>query len=341
MNTPTIHPGLAHSADRQLFPQPTRPCRCGPPETVPAAFILELVPSDSAPKNHQNLAQALATSRTFLEYQRAFGAVTGLPLALRPVTGWQLAHQGNRRQNTFCAMVSRANQSCSACLRMQQAVCDGHTDGPRTKKCVLGLHETAVAVKTGPEIIAHLLTGQIFFKPPTPQQTARALRQLIRWDVGLNPQAAELAYRATPVVPAATYQATLRLLQFFADQLGALANQILLQEHPAEPEPITRARRYIEAHYQEPLSLAIVSQKIGMSRFNFCRLFKQATGINFTHYIMRVRVERAKTLLLNLRYRVSEIAYEVGFQSLTHFNRAFKNIAGLSPTDYRHQLPPC
>jgi AraC-like DNA-binding protein len=49
-------------------------------------------------------------------------------------------------------------------------------------------------------------------------------------------------------------------------------------------------------------------------------------------------VEKAKNLLLNPNYRVSEIAYEIGFQSLTHFNRVFKKIAGQSPTEYRQHL---
>jgi len=50
-------------------------------------------------------------------------------------------------------------------------------------------------------------------------------------------------------------------------------------------------------------------------------------------------VEKAKNLLLNRNLRVSEIAYEVGFQSLTHFNRVFKRILGVSPTKYRTRLP--
>jgi AraC-like DNA-binding protein len=50
-------------------------------------------------------------------------------------------------------------------------------------------------------------------------------------------------------------------------------------------------------------------------------------------------LEKAKNLLLNPNFRISEIAYEVGFQSLTHFNRAFKNVAGESPTEYRKHLP--
>ena len=64
-----------------------------------------------------------------------------------------------------------------------------------------------------------------------------------------------------------------------------------------------------------------------------------ATGINFTEYVSRVRIEKAKNLLLNPNLRISEIAYEVGFQSLTHFNRVFRKFVGQSPTAYREKLP--
>jgi AraC-like DNA-binding protein len=76
-----------------------------------------------------------------------------------------------------------------------------------------------------------------------------------------------------------------------------------------------------------------------MSMFYFCKLFKRATGLNFTEYLSNVRIEKAKNLLMNRNLRVSEIAYEVGFQSLTHFNRVFKGSVRQSPSEYRDQLP--
>ena len=62
---------------------------------------------------------------------------------------------------------------------------------------------------------------------------------------------------------------------------------------------------------------------------------KRATGLTFTDYLARVRIEKAKTLLLERNRRISEIAYDVGFQSLTHFNRIFKKLVGASPSSYR------
>ena len=154
----------------------------------------------------------------------------------------------------------------------------------------------------------------------------------------MDRQEAARHYNETPVVQPGEYQATIRLLQFFADQLGALANQILLQQKDSEPAQITRARQFIEANSQEDLSLAAVAKQAGMSTFYFCKMFKKVTGVNFARYVSCVRVEKAKNLLLNPNYRVSEIAFEVGFQSLTHFNRIFKSIAGQSPTEYRRHL---
>jgi AraC-like DNA-binding protein len=72
-----------------------------------------------------------------------------------------------------------------------------------------------------------------------------------------------------------------------------------------------------------------------VSTFYFCKLFKKATGLTFTEYLGRVRIEKAKALLLNPHLRISEIAYDVGFQSLTHFNRVFRQVTGRSPTAFR------
>ena len=117
-----------------------------------------------------------------------------------------------------------------------------------------------------------------------------------------------------------------------------VSNQILVQRENTEPPAITRAKQFIQENQSEDLSLGQVAKAVNASTFYFCKMFKKATGLNFTDYVSRIRIEKAKNLLLNRNLRVSEIAYEVGFQSLTHFNRVFKKIMGQSPTDYRGQL---
>jgi AraC-like DNA-binding protein len=102
---------------------------------------------------------------------------------------------------------------------------------------------------------------------------------------------------------------------------------------------MARARQFIEKHQAEPLSLARVAQAANISRHYFCKMFKKATGMNFIDYLSRVRIERSKTLLLNPNSRISEAAFASGFQSMTNFNRAFRRIAGRSPTQFRESFP--
>ncbi len=129
-----------------------------------------------------------------------------------------------------------------------------------------------------------------------------------------------------------------KLLSIFAQHLSMASNQIIMQQEHAEPPIITKAKAFIQEHQADDISLGAVAKSVNTSTFYFCKMFKKVTGLNFTNYLSRVRIEKAKNLLLNPNLRISEIAFEVGFQSLTHFNRVFKKVIGQSPTQYRSQL---
>lgn len=75
-----------------------------------------------------------------------------------------------------------------------------------------------------------------------------------------------------------------------------------------------------------------------MSANYFSEKFKESTGLNFVEFVARTRIEKARNLLQNPNLRISEVAFEIGFQSLSQFNRTFKKFTGQSPSDYRGQL---
>jgi len=112
----------------------------------------------------------------------------------------------------------------------------------------------------------------------------------------------------------------------------------VLERQNAEPPLVQKAREYIEKHKSEELSLADVAKAAGASVFHFCKVFHKATGLKFTDYVARVRLEDARNRLLNPNLRISEIAYDVGFQSLTQFNRTFKRVFGQSPSQFRARM---
>lgn len=103
----------------------------------------------------------------------------------------------------------------------------------------------------------------------------------------------------------------------------------------AEPVEIWKARNFICEHSAEELSLTQVAKAVNISPNYLSEKFKQVTGINFVDHVARTRFEKARILLHDTRLRVSEVAFAVGFQSLSQFNRVFKRLAGTSPTQYR------
>ena len=293
---------------------------------------------NSSGNNNRALIKAISESKVYQEYERAFNVLTGLPVSLQPVETWQLPHHGKRNENPFCALVSQNSHACAACLQAWEQLCEKAANEPRTITCQAGLLDTAVPVRLGDRLIGYLQTGQLFGRRPTRRQFDRAAKLVAGWGVEVDREVLRKAYYATKVVTAKQHESVVKLLMIFAQHLAMLGNQIFIQQKNAEPPIIKRAKEYIYEHHTEELSLARAAKAVNMSTFYFCKMFKKVTDINFTDYLSRVRIEKAKNLLLNPNLRVSEIAFEVGFQSLTHFNRVFKKLLGQSPTEYRAQL---
>jgi AraC-like DNA-binding protein len=250
---------------------------------------------------------------------------------------WQLEHQGKKNENPFCAMLAERPATLSICLQAHQDIIDHTGLIPHTVTCPFGLTETAIPVKLGAQIIGYLRIGQVLRHAPAKSDSSKVSRELERHGVRFTGELRK-AWERTPMFPPEKYNATVRLLAFFADQLSALSNQLVTEKNNAEPPLVLKAREYIDKHKADEISLADVARAAGASVFHFCKVFHKSTGLKFTDYVSRVRLEDARTQLLNPNLRVSEIAYDVGFQSLTQFNRTFKRVFGQSPTEFRARV---
>ncbi len=101
---------------------------------------------------------------------------------------------------------------------------------------------------------------------------------------------------------------------------------------------IRRAVAFVREHFADAVPLAVVAREAALSRFHFCRLFRRETGIAFHDYVHELRVRYAKALLADRQLTVTEVAYRVGFNDLSHFDRTFRRLVGASPTEYRASL---
>lgn len=280
----------------------------------------------------------LRQTQIYRDYEKAFRDTTGLPITLRALEAFDLPHHNDPKENPFCALMASTNHTCSACLQLQRKVEQEARLEPKTLKCFAGMCDSAVPVRVGENLVAFLQTGQILLHKPTKKEFTQATRQILKWGTEVDLKRLEEAYFQTRVLTKQQYESILRLLTIFAQHLSTLSTQLIVKEQQAESPVITKARTYISDHQEEDLSLNNVAQAVNMSAFYFCKTFKKSTGMTFTEYLARVRIEKVKNLLLNPHKRISEAAFEAGFQSLSQFNRVFRKVAGESPTTYRERI---
>lgn len=288
----------------------------------------------------RTLFEKLRRSELFVTYQNAFRNATGLPLRLvdNQTGNWCLDDESANR-SAFCEKLNLCKAACNACVDVnQRLMTEAEVRGPSTCHCFAGMAATAVPVRHDSKLLGFLKTGQVFSSVPTPETFDEISKLLGRQ--GISPKDMEslkAAYLQTRAVEPTRYQSMVFLLATFADQLGKHAEKIALATEGAEPTAVARARKFIESSLADPLPLSLVARHAGLSESHFCRIFKEFTGLTLTDYINRRRIEWAKAELLKPEVRISEIGFQVGYQSLSQFNRSFFRFVGSSPTEFRRR----
>ncbi|MBB6635726.1 helix-turn-helix domain-containing protein [Cohnella thailandensis] len=98
---------------------------------------------------------------------------------------------------------------------------------------------------------------------------------------------------------------------------------------------VSEIAEYLQLHYRESLTLADTAKHFYLSSSYLSRVFHRLTGFHFREYILHLRIREAQRLLAHSRKRISDVSLDVGFEHLSHFNKAFKQACGLTPMQYR------
>jgi two-component system, response regulator YesN len=140
-------------------------------------------------------------------------------------------------------------------------------------------------------------------------------------------QAEMLPYEA--VLAAETWDEIHQIVLEYASQC------IVLDSPLPERSYADLAADLIHRNYAEEISLISVANQINVNPSYLSRVFKQEKGENFISYLTRVRMERAKSILENRRFKISEVAEKVGYHNYPYFSKIFKKTVGMSPEEYR------
>jgi AraC-like DNA-binding protein len=120
-----------------------------------------------------------------------------------------------------------------------------------------------------------------------------------------------------------------------ADLLSLHQNPIPLSLSERDGNRMDQVIQLMLQERHRPISLQEVAEKANMSKEAFCRFFKLRTRKTFTQYLQQLRINEAQKLLIETDLSISTIAFQVGFENLSYFNRAFKSILGITPREFR------
>ncbi len=280
-------------------------------------------------------ASIIAGSKLFQDYQRAFAAANGLTPELRNPDSSPWTDSADACADSPCVRLGLGRRSCAACCFFQQKLAAAARHSALTRECHAGLCETAVPVRAGNRILALLQIGRVRLRVPTDEDVARVV-QLARAApevVDATQVKAEL-WRARYFAPA-HYSSFVQLFEIFSHQLAEWYVQHAPTERPPEPLAILHAKEWIEANYNEHVTLAEMAGVARMSAWHFCRSFHRATGTTPHAFLARTRVAHARQLLADPQATVATTAWAVGFRSLSQFNRMFHKFTGSSPREFR------
>ena len=130
-------------------------------------------------------------------------------------------------------------------------------------------------------------------------------------------------------------QSRLILSHLLRDRALKIQQVVREAEEDRESLPVRRAKQYVQQKYSEPLTLEEVAGYVGFSPAYFSSIFKKHTDINFSDYLIQIRIEAAKELLRTTDDSVAEVSAAVGYPDDKYFRKLFKKIVCLKPSEYR------
>jgi AraC-like DNA-binding protein len=172
-------------------------------------------------------------------------------------------------------------------------------------------------------------------------ERARTRHLLRKAGVTITGREADELLEGAAVFPDRVWEAYSNWMEMAAREIAGQLNLHVASPAAVLPEAVEKAIRLIRSHaLQDEISLPWVAKKCGVCAGHLSRLLVRSTGLSFTEFVARFRVENAVGLLLHSKKTVTEIAFESGFSSLSQFHRVFRRIQGCSPRERRRAPTP-
>ncbi|MFS0723623.1 helix-turn-helix domain-containing protein [Paenibacillus sp. 1P07SE] len=255
-----------------------------------------------------DIARSFKEAEEALSYKKSVGGN-------RVIAYWEL------EGNVFAGMPKQLQsiRDIAESFKRRNMEWKGHFDG---------LMDTVQGKYFHPHDIVNLLHFMLFHISKEVSELPLPYREV--WDAAMVELNKELEH----------FESIVSLRHTFATVLTAAIEQMnTLRPGRSSQELLEEAKVYIEQQYSNPdLSLQLLSDKFQINQSYLSRLFKDTYSENFVDYLTRVRMDRARHLLIHTDEQIGQISQQVGYAHYFSFNRMFKRISGVTPGEYRKQF---
>jgi len=237
----------------------------------------------------------------------------------------------------LCEIMNSEGRPCPGCRLMHGAL-RARAMGrvrPEVADCHLGLRNFAVIVSMSREVCGVIEGGRVLVNRVSPVKARRMTRESHAANRGSEVvRQARVALRNSQRISEGRFSAALGLLECDSSQIVREA-RAAGAPGPPRSMPVTLAMEHIRENFRERLAVGAIACVARVSEGHLARLFKRETGQTVVQFVNHLRVEEAKRLLVAERLQVAEVAFECGFESIPHFNRLFRRMAGMPPLEFR------
>lgn len=279
----------------------------------------------------------LAESREFRRFFEIARELTGILVVL-------ISPDGSKRkvlypleiETPLCRLIHASPAGYETCVATDRS----HIQKAVSRKkalyyyCHAGLVDMVVPVFVNDNHVATMNCGQVLSEPPSKKGFQQLCQKVGHFH--FPAESLRKAYFSSPHCSAERIKSIMKLFAFFAEYFAEVSWR-LKQMKQKESLPAERGQRYIHEHFREPLKLAEIARAASLSPAYFSTLFHHLTGMTVMACLQQTRVNAARELLTKSSERVTNIALDIGFNNLTHFNRVFHNLTGCSPREYRRK----
>lgn len=292
---------------------------------------------ESNPVSEAALWPRLTALDVVRQQQSAFTCATGLPLVLLPARESGTCGNADPAKGVFCIQGCMGGQSGDVCQRVFQNAERRAADRtcPVQYRCPTGLVKIIAPVFIGGRHAGNVVAGPFSLQTLNDATFGRLKKRLAATGREMQVERLRTSWRFSPVISSERGRALATMVNLFAQYLSECGGRLLREAKDLQSPLLRRIQTVLNENRDASMSVKELAERVSLSPCHFCKVFKKQTGVTFTEYRLKLRIERAQELLRNPHLRISEIAFEAGFESIPYFNRAFRRQTGCSPSQYR------